>query len=65
MATTLQFAKQHGARAVEGFPLAEGPKRRADGCFGTEQVFAACGFTELRRPTERRVVLRRELTGQG
>jgi GNAT superfamily N-acetyltransferase len=65
LAATIDFATQHGAKAVEGFPLAEGPKGRPDGYLGTEQVFAACGFTELRRPTERRVVMRRELKGQG
>ncbi len=39
------------------------PGRRAgpDAFDGTEQVFAGCGFTEVVRPTEDRVVMRRDL----
>jgi GNAT superfamily N-acetyltransferase len=57
----VELAEDHGAKAVEGFPLAAGPKAGADGFLGTEQVFAGCGFIEVARPTDRRVVMRREL----
>ena len=61
LTAAVELAGEHGAKAVEGFPLAAGPKGRAEGFLGTEQVFAGCGFTELARPTDRRVVTRRDL----
>ena len=54
-------AARHGARAVEGFPLAGAGPHRDDRYLGTEPLFAACGFTEVARPSPRRVVMRREL----
>jgi GNAT superfamily N-acetyltransferase len=53
-------AARHGARAVEGFPLAGAGPHRDDRYLGTEGLFAACGFTEVARPSPRRVVMRRD-----
>jgi GNAT superfamily N-acetyltransferase len=58
----VEQARRHGAKAVEGFPLAgEGP-HKSDRYLGTEPLFAACGFGVLGRPSPRRVVMRRELS---
>ncbi len=66
-------ARRHGATAVEGFPLAGPGPHTADRYLGTEALFAACGFTPVRRPSSRRVVMRldlwrqrrRRVTGEG
>ena len=59
-ATTL--AREHGARAIEGFPLAGDRRRSASEAFvGVEPLFAACGFTPVAHPTAARVIMRREL----
>lgn len=65
----VDLAATHGATAVEGFPMSSGQgpgKRRSSGDLyvGAEPVFAACGFTVVRRPTASRVVMRRELAPQ-
>lgn len=56
------LARSHGARAVEGFPLA-GDKRRStmEAFLGVEPVFESCGFTAVARPSPNRVVMRRAL----
>lgn len=53
------LARSYGARAIEGWPLTGKPS--PDEYLGREQVFDACGFDRIRRPTPRRVVMRREL----
>jgi GNAT superfamily N-acetyltransferase len=56
------LAREHGASAVEGFPLAGDQRRGAgDAYLGVEPVFAACGFTVVDRPTANRAVMRRDL----
>jgi GNAT superfamily N-acetyltransferase len=56
------LAQEHGARAVEGFPLAGDQRRGAGEAYlGVEPVFAACGFIPVDRPTANRVVMRRDL----
>ena len=65
----VDLAATHGATAIEGFPMSSGQgpgKRRSSGDLyvGVESVFAACGFTDVSRPTPSRVVMRRELTPQ-
>ncbi len=59
----VSLAKEHGATAIEGFPYA-GAKRRSGGevQVGVEPLFAACGFSAVRRPSDNRVVMRRDLT---
>ena len=54
-------AADHGATAVEGFPLAGPGPHKDDRYLGTEGLFAACGFTAIARPSPRRVVMRRPL----
>ncbi|MGE5828405.1 MAG: GNAT family N-acetyltransferase, partial [Micromonosporaceae bacterium] len=56
------LARQHGARAIEGFPQAGNTRRAAgDAYVGVEPMFAACGFTPTDRRTANRVVMRRPL----
>ena len=56
-------AAEAGAKAIEGFPLSGSKKRSksADFMTGTEDLFAACGFSPLHRPSGNRVVMRRDL----
>jgi GNAT superfamily N-acetyltransferase len=62
LTAAVEYARRHGATAVEGFPLSAGTRRApADAYLGAEPVFAACGFTPVARPTEGRVVMRRDL----
>ena len=59
-------AAHEGAVAVEGFPLS-GARRRsssADFMTGTESLFASCGFVDVRRPSDNRVIMRRSLRGR-
>lgn len=58
------FARDRGARAIEGYPLEDEPGRAypwGELYVGSRGVFAAAGFTEVSHPTPRRVVMRREL----
>lgn len=52
----VDFARQRGARALEGYP-----HLTAFDHFGTPSVFAAAGFVEVSRPTLRRIVMRIDL----
>ena len=62
LAAAVELAREHGAPAVESFPLTGGEKRgSADVYVGTEAMFAAAGFEVLSRPTKNRVVMRRNL----
>jgi GNAT superfamily N-acetyltransferase len=56
------LARKHRATAIEGFPLA-GDRRRStmEAFLGVEPLFASCGFTEVARPSDARVVMRRQL----
>jgi GNAT superfamily N-acetyltransferase len=59
--TAREFARASGARAVEGYPmLAERGKEITSGELhvGSRSIFAEAGFTEVSRPTLRRVVMR-------
>jgi GNAT superfamily N-acetyltransferase len=59
----VEHARSSGAGAIEGFPLA-GDKRRSGGSdfqTGMESLFAGCGFEPVSRPSENRVIMRREL----
>jgi GNAT superfamily N-acetyltransferase len=64
LAAAVELAARHGATAVEGFPRSSGQKFSADDYLGREDVFAACGFDCVTRPTPRRVVMRRDLTAR-
>lgn len=55
------FARERGARALEGYPMVTAPGQEVpwgELHVGTRSVFAAAGFTEVGRPSPRRVVMR-------
>jgi GNAT superfamily N-acetyltransferase len=54
----VDFARERGARAIEGYPMTTKDVIAEELHVGTEGVFAAAGFTEVSRPTRRRVVMR-------
>jgi GNAT superfamily N-acetyltransferase len=62
-AAAVDFAKQRGARALEGYPMIVRPDQEiawGELYVGSRDVFAAAGFREITRPTVRRVVMRIE-----
>jgi GNAT superfamily N-acetyltransferase len=52
------FARERGARAIEGYPITTKDVITEELHVGTERVFADAGFAEVSRPTLRRVVMR-------
>ena len=54
----VDFARARGARALEGYPITTKEVILGELHVGTEATFAAAGFTEVSRPTIRRVVMR-------
>ena len=54
----VEFARDHGARAVEGYPMTIRNAVSDELHVGTEGTFAAAGFTEVSRAPPRRVVMR-------
>jgi GNAT superfamily N-acetyltransferase len=54
----VDFARERGARAIEGYPITTKNVIAEELHVGTEGVFADAGFTEVSRPTLRRVVMR-------
>ena len=56
-----QFARERGARAVEGYPMTTKNALLEELHVGTRGVFADAGFSEVIRPTLRRVVMRLDL----
>jgi GNAT superfamily N-acetyltransferase len=54
----VEFARERGARAVEAYPMTTKDVIAEELHVGTEGVFAQAGFTEVSRPTQRRVVMR-------
>jgi GNAT superfamily N-acetyltransferase len=55
------FARERGARALEGYPMLTEPGKEitwGELHVGSRSIFAAAGFTEVSRPTLRRVVMR-------
>jgi GNAT superfamily N-acetyltransferase len=63
LTAVVDFARARGAKAIEGWPLTG--KSSPDEYVGREQVFLACGFECIRRPTARRAVMRLDLAGPG
>ena len=58
----VELARSFGATAVEGFPLSGDGRRSAGDAFvGVEPLFDRCGFAPIRRPTDKRVIMRRDL----
>ena len=54
----VDFARERGARALEGYPMTTKNVILEELHVGTEGVFAEAGFTAVSRPTPRRVVMR-------
>ncbi len=55
------FARDRGARAVEGYPMITQPGRTitwGELYVGSRSIFADAGFTEVSHPTPRRAVMR-------
>ena len=62
------FARERGARALEGYPMIASPGKDAlmvEHHVGSRSIFAAAGFAEVGRPTLRRVVMRIEFPAPG
>jgi GNAT superfamily N-acetyltransferase len=57
----VDFARERGARAIEGYPMTAKNVILEELHVGTEGVFAGAGFAEVSRPTPRRVVMRVDL----
>lgn len=55
---TVDFARQRGARAIEGYPINTKKVIIEELLVGTVGMFADAGFTEVSRPSLRRVVMR-------
>ena len=58
---TVDFARERGARAVEGYPLINEPGKEftwGELFVGSRSIFADAGYAEVSRPTPRRVVMR-------
>ncbi|NNF68827.1 MAG: GNAT family N-acetyltransferase [Acidimicrobiia bacterium] len=63
----IAMATEHGAQAIEGFPQA-GDRTRSRGSnfqTGVEPLFEQAGFEPVRRPSDNRVIMRRELGRPG
>lgn len=57
----MNFARQRGARALEGYPMITEPGREfmwGELRAGSRSAFAAAGFAEVSRLTLRHVVIR-------
>lgn len=60
-AATVEFAREHGARALEAYSMETQPGVEitwGELYRGARQVFAAAGFTEVSHPSLRRAVMR-------
>jgi len=57
----VDFARERGVRALEGYPITSKDVILSELHVGTVGAFEAAGFTEVGRPTLRRVVMRIEL----
>jgi GNAT superfamily N-acetyltransferase len=57
----VEYARAHGAKAVEGYPMVPKPGQTVswgEMNVGSRNTFAAAGFREVSHPTTRRVVMR-------
>ncbi|HET6300856.1 GNAT family N-acetyltransferase [Microbacterium sp.] len=63
VAAAVDYARERGARAIEGYPLLTGGKEVIwdEMSVGSVGAFAAAGFREVSHPTKRRVVMRVDL----
>lgn len=58
----VDLAGERGALALEGYPITTKDVILSELHVGTVAAFEAAGFTEVSRPTLRRVVMRIDLT---
>jgi GNAT superfamily N-acetyltransferase len=64
-AATVEFAREQGARALEAYPMTTPAGKEitwGELHVGSRQVFADAGFTQVSRPSPRRVVMRIDFT---
>lgn len=64
--STVDHARDHGARAIEAYPMIVQPGKEitwGEAHVGVRQVFEDAGFQEVTHPTARRVVMRIDLQG--
>jgi GNAT superfamily N-acetyltransferase len=64
-AATVDYARENGARALEGYAMRTQPGKEitwGELYVGAVQVFADAGFTEVSRPSVRRAVMRVDFT---
>jgi len=61
----VDFARERGAHAIEGYPMTTKNVILEELHVGTEGVFADAGFTEIGRPSKRRAVMRIDFDDQG
>jgi GNAT superfamily N-acetyltransferase len=57
----VDFARERGARALEGYPMITQPGKEitwGEVHVGSRSIFADAGFTEVSRPSLRRAVMR-------
>jgi GNAT superfamily N-acetyltransferase len=62
------YAREHGAKAVEGYPMVPKPGQIVswgEMNFGSRATFAAAGLRDVSHPTTRRVVMRLDLDEPG
>jgi GNAT superfamily N-acetyltransferase len=60
----VEYARAHGAKAVEGYPMVPKTGQRVswgEMNVGSRSTFLAAGFREVSHPTTRRVVMRLDL----
>jgi len=65
-AATVDYARENGARALEGYAMRTQPGKEitwGELHVGAVQVFADAGFTEVSSPSVRRAVMRVDFTG--
>jgi GNAT superfamily N-acetyltransferase len=63
-AAAVEYARAHGARAVEAYPMIPKPGQTVswgEMNVGSRSVFAAAGLRDVSRPTTRRAVMRLDL----
>lgn len=58
----VELAREHDAHAVEGMPRASTEAPSVEDYLGREEVFQACGFDCIARPTPRRAVMRLDVS---
>ena len=65
-AAAVGYARGRGAKALEGYPIVIRPGQEfswGELYVGSDKVFAAAGFRQVSRPTERRAVMRIDFGG--